>query len=145
MVPAINTQGFANTIWEENVNGKLIDTNRDFPYNRKDPACFSTFAGKILDILYRNNVFIGTITFHGGDNSITYPWGSFSHRDSFQSHDDLVFKKVAENLRDIAGKNDWYNMGLYTVGNIHSVVYDVYGGFEDWAYGGSWDLKYMLQ
>lgn len=143
-MPAINTQGFANTTRGEMVDGKLIDTNWDFPYNWNDKFCFSTFAGKILDILYRKNVFIGTITFHGGDNSITYPWGSFSHRNSFQSDDDLVFKRVAEMLRDIADKNEWFNMGLYTIGNIHSVVYDVYGGFEDWVYGGSWDKKYML-
>lgn len=24
---------------------------------------------------------------------------------------------------------------------MHSVVYDVNGGFEDWAYGGSWDTE----
>lgn len=53
LIPAINTQGFANSLWEEIVNGKPIDTNRDFPYNRKDNFCFSTFAGKILDIIYR--------------------------------------------------------------------------------------------
>jgi hypothetical protein len=27
----------------------------------------------------------------------------------------------------------------YKIGKMHEIVYDVYGGFEDWVYGGSWE------
>ena len=29
--------------------------------------------------LFAENVFVSSITFHGGTNSITYPWGSNNH------------------------------------------------------------------
>jgi hypothetical protein len=27
---------------------------------------------------------------------------------------------------------------------MHDVVYDVYGGFEDWVYGASWEPSYLV-
>lgn len=39
----------------------------------------------------------------------------------------------------MAGENKSVEVYEYKLGLMQDVVYDVYGGFEDWAYGASWD------
>ena len=39
----------------------------------------NTIAGRVLYRLFAENLFVTSITFHGGTNSITYPWGSNNH------------------------------------------------------------------
>jgi len=38
-----------------------------------------TKAGRTVYSLFASNLFVTAITFHGGTNSITYPWGSNNH------------------------------------------------------------------
>lgn len=39
----------------------------------------NSIAGRVVYKLFAENVFVSSITFHGGTNSITYPWGSNNH------------------------------------------------------------------
>lgn len=41
------------------------------------------------------------------------------------------------------GGNKDLGINPYLNGTMHKVVYDVNGGFEDWAYGASWDTQYV--
>jgi len=52
----------------------------------------------LIDRLYKDYTIIGTITFHGGDNSITYPWGAFAHELDQYSGDDIAFREMAKLL-----------------------------------------------
>ena len=42
-------------------------------------------------------------------------------------------------LKSSSGVADKYKLGLPNTGLMNDVVYCVHGGYEDWAYGGSWD------
>ena len=44
-------------------------------------------------------------------------------------------------MKGFAGSNKKLNIEEYNIGTMSEVVYDVNGGFEDWAYGASWDTK----
>jgi len=41
-----------------------------------------TIAGRTVYRLFAENLIVSSITFHGGTNSITYPWGSMNHLSS---------------------------------------------------------------
>lgn len=76
-----NAQGyFYNTRHETNDLRSKIDINRDFPFNRdKDTKCFSSLAARVVSKIMTENIIVGTITYHGGTETISYPWGSFNH------------------------------------------------------------------
>lgn len=140
VLPIVNAEGFSNERREEMVDETLYDPNRDFPYNlNDDQQCFKTTTAQILDAIYRNYIIIGTLTYHGGDNSITYPWGNFAHEKDPITGDDIAFSKLAKFLQTISGENKLLNVEEYKIGTMQDIVYDVGGGFEDWAYASSWD------
>lgn len=144
LVPMANVNGFYNSKREETVmvNGaaKEMDPNRDFPFNQNAGGhCFETSTALLLDAIFRENVVIGTLTFHGGMNSITYPWGNYAHQNEPKTNDHLAFSSVAKLLQQSAGQNRQMNVQTYDIGTMHHIVYDVNGGFEDWAYGASFD------
>lgn len=95
----------------------------------------------IIDHIFRDNLIVGALTFHGGDNSISYPWGNFAHEKDTLTGDNYAFDQVVHILEEAAGGNENLKIDHYNTGNLQSTVYDVNGGFEDWAYGASWDLK----
>lgn len=84
ITPMTNAPGFFRNMREEPMAGSAIsfgsfDINRDFPYNQDPSMCMNTIAGRVLYRLFVENLFVSSITFHGGTNSITYPWGSNNH------------------------------------------------------------------
>ncbi len=145
VLPMANVNGFEGLKREETVtiSGKKsieVDPNRDFSYNiAKKGRCFQTTTARVIDSIFRNNLIISAITFHGGDNSISYPWGNFAHSKHPYSQDDSPFRIVANVLKTVAGGNDGLGIKNYKTGTMQRVVYDVNGGFEDWAYGASFD------
>ena len=46
------------------------------------------------------------MTYHGGETSISYPWGNFAHKKDTLTGDNNAFSTVADLLVDISGKND---------------------------------------
>lgn len=136
-IPFINAEAFAARQREEKVDIFKVDPNRDFPYDNLE-GCLRTPTSILLDRLFRNNMFVGVLTFHGGANSITYPWGTFAHTSEVTS-DATAFAAVAASLRRVAGEATGLGVKRYDVGPMGEVVYNVHGGFEDWAFAASWD------
>ena len=57
-----------------------VDINRDFPYNHNNPSeCLNSVASRIIYQIFAKNDIYASLTFHGGDNVIGYPWGSWNH------------------------------------------------------------------
>jgi len=92
---------------------------------------------------------VSSITFHGGTNSVTYPWGSNNHistsnnRKGAEAPDHIALDAQAKVLVEAAGSTfdapNGYRIYKYPSGDMTSVVYPVGGGLEDWAYGAGWD------
>lgn len=99
IVPVINVEGYVNKRREEKVGDTLYDPNRDFPFNQiVQGKCLISTTAQIIDKIFRDYTVIATLTFHGGDNSISYPWGAFAHENDHFTGDNIAFKEVAEML-----------------------------------------------
>ena len=68
-----------------------------------------SIASRVVYRLFADNLFVSSITFHGGTNSITYPWGSNNHLSKIQINtgneapDHIALDTLAEVLVDAAG------------------------------------------
>lgn len=144
ILPTANVNGFDRLVREESLGGRSYDPNRDFPYDLKRRSrCFKTTTAMIIDAIFRENMIVGCLTFHGGGNSITYPWGNFAHKNKPKTGDHVAFAQVAKILQSVASDNKALGVNKYKIGLMQDVVYDVRGGFEDWAYGASWDNAHV--
>jgi hypothetical protein len=88
---------------------------------------------------------VSTITFHGGDNSITYPWGNYPHIHT-RAPDEYAFESVAKRLQTVTGKHyGTLSRGIhqYDIGTMSNMVYPCKGPYEDFVYAGSFDPKNM--
>lgn len=147
ILPMANANGFEGLKREETVKtGRTstseLDPNRDFSYDlTRKGRCFQTTTARIIDSIFRSNLIVSCITFHGGDNSISYPWGNFAHSKYPYTADNSAFDHVAKTLSLIASGNPDLDIKEYNYGTMQRVVYDVHGGFEDWAYGASFDVN----
>ena len=80
ITPISNAQGFyRNMRTERSYEGIEVDINRDFPYNQVNGACLNSITARALIRIFAENLFVSAITFHGGEHSITYPWGGENH------------------------------------------------------------------
>ena len=83
---------------------------------------------------------VSSITFHGGDNSISYPWGNYPHKkENNISPDNQAFRDIAIDLVEASSFNQTLGIKKYNHGTMTDVVYAVNGGLEDWSYSASWD------
>lgn len=151
ITPMTNAPGFCNDQREEQImDGSSEDINRDFPYNTAETQCLQTIAGRVLYKLFAENLFVSSITFHGGSNSITYPWGSNNHLSQLggyrgaEAPDHVALADQARIMVDAAGPTFSTESGTaileYQKGDMTSIVYSVGGGLEDWAYGAGFDF-----
>lgn len=85
ITPMTNAVGYFRNQREELIDSneseskyiKSFDINRDFPFNQDEPYnCLNTIGARIVYKIYTQNNIQGTLTFHGGDNNISYPWGA---------------------------------------------------------------------
>lgn len=55
------------------------DVHTDFPYDgQSENDCLNTVASRILFKLFNKNEIDVSLSFQGGDNFISFPWGSKS-------------------------------------------------------------------
>ena len=145
-LPMVNPSGFFYKRREESQiiggNERLLDPNRDFNWDKPE-GCFETLAGQMINHVFKDNLIVGSLTYHGGDNSLSYPWGTYVHLKHSNSPDQTAFRHVVGMLKHAAGENKGLNVPMYNSGTMEKVVYDVNGGYEDWAYGGSFEKKYL--
>jgi hypothetical protein len=132
IIPVLNISGYNRNQREE--HGQ--DPNRDYAN-----PCLSSQGGKLGSIrrllaLYTTRIFTGSVTVHGYDGSLTYPWGM--HASSYKTKDhnlyDQIFRKAAEH-------------NGYKVGTAADIVYPANGCYEDFVYWkyGSWSLLLELR
>lgn len=81
ILPFANPSGFDRIERNEIEELDEVDPNRDFPYNIDEKfGCLNTYTAKVIDKIFQTNMIIGAISFHGGFNTIAYPWGNFAHK-----------------------------------------------------------------
>mmetsp|Transcript_28576 Transcript_28576/g.44734 ORF Transcript_28576/g.44734 Transcript_28576/m.44734 type:complete len:537 (-) Transcript_28576:382-1992(-) len=142
IVPAANAVGYAHNTREE----EGIDANRDFAWNQDSGHCFKTIAARSINELWREHLFQLSITFHGGDHMVAYPWGDYLHCNGLRcseggwtAPDETGMKDLVDNIRSFVGSYNSGKDGYYKVGALNDIIYPVHGGMEDWAYGASWE------
>jgi hypothetical protein len=139
VVPTANALGYFRNVREE----ETMDPNRDFPYDVLEPKeCFKTIAARTFNELFREHIFQLSLTFHGGTEVIGYEWGAptYLHKDS---PDEIAQHAIAQAYSNYGA--GWSHSSQYDYGNMNDKVYYVRGGFEDWAYAGSWDPNRVIQ
>ena len=88
---------------------------------------------------FLENMIVGSLTYHGGTETISYPWGSFNHLDRTavdESPDATMLDSMGQAMLAASrqqGKPD------FMMGTLTDTVYACYGAMEDWAYGAGWD------
>ena len=140
LTPMTNAVGYYHFSREEKINGKSNDPNRDFPYNTVG-KCFETLAARVVASIFEEYLIRIGITYHGGESSVTYPWGSFNHRNgplSTEAPDDTALATIAKSVVK-------YSEAEVRVGSMTDIVYPVLGSMEDWAYAGGWDSSAISQ
>lgn len=133
IIPVLNVSGYnANQRHEHGV-----DPNRDYP----NPCLPAGAGGKLKSIrnlmtLWTSRTFTGSVTVHGYDGSLTYPWGHFTDNTHTLDHNlyHQIFSKAAE-------------ANGYRVGTAADVVYPANGCYEDFVYWkyGAWSALLELE
>lgn len=151
LLPTANPDGYHNMrrgemLTTSSGRQQEVDPNRDFAYDPEDGAagCMRTITARCVNELFREHLFQGMVTFHGGDQSVTYEWGTDRHTDSHSaSPDDVAQAASAVAMSAFGGA---FPEGQpYPTGRMNSVMYPVQGGLEDWSYAASWDTTYNVQ
>ena len=84
----------------------FIDVNRDLPFDLMHPPylCLQSETARALQILYNHNIFVATITFHAGMQSISYEWGDFyNKKKNAFAPDHYAMKEVADAIESFCG------------------------------------------
>ncbi len=112
------------------------DPNRDYAN-----PCLSTPGGKLKSIrqiqaFMKTRIFTGSVTVHGYDGSLTYPWGIYA--DNYETKDNNQYKSIFQKAAALNG---------YRTGTASDVVYPANGCYEDYAYWkhGMWSLLLELE
>ena len=154
LFPVANAVGYY--MREREDNG--VDPNRDFAYERHD--CFKSLTARSINELFRSHAFVLAVNFHAGAELLGWPWGDSKHckrnggaaadgldaecvGGGWDTADSKAMQGLGEGLARIAGGVSVAGGGAggvspYRTGAINEVIYSVRGGFEDWAYAGSW-------
>jgi len=139
IMPMPNAVGFFQDVRTE----LSRDPNRDFAFDQSPSECMTTLTARSINEVYiekpRQPVLI-TVTFHGGDNMIGWPWGDTAHGRRSKSPDQISMELIGSRMRDWAGRVKGAE-GKYKVGTMTDAIYAVQGGMEDWAYGASWEKR----
>lgn len=147
LLPVSNPYGYDRQS-REDFNG--LDPNRDFSYDREeinltdhtfDTNCMATTIGRAINEDFRAHLYQVAVTFHGGMQEVSWEWGSFGHQFTAGARcpDDVASELLGDTMRDYAGGLQVPGSSqkqYYPAGRIDPDVYPVYGGMEDWAYGG---------
>ena len=134
LTPTTNAQGYFRHKREETQGGKSIDPNRDFPFDT-NKKCGESLTSQLVANIFNTHLIRAGITFHGGEASLSYPWGAYLHyknSKSTEAPDNQTFVKISGALLD-------YSKADVEVGTMNDVVYPVHGSLEDWAYAGGFD------
>lgn len=132
IIPVLNVSGYNANQREE--HGR--DPNRDYA-----GPCNSGTGGKLASIkrlidFYNTRIFAGSVTVHGYDGSMTYPFGMYTT--NTHTHDHNQYQQIFQKAAQFNG---------YRTGTASDIVYPANGCYEDWVYWkyGSWSLLLELK
>lgn len=112
-----------------------MDPNRDFGYDLPEQECMKTTTARLVNELFNEHLFLLSITFHGGDRAIGYPWGAPNHMNKGKSTEAPDYKASDRIASAILN----YSLAELKIGPMTDTVYEVKGGMEDWAYAAAWE------
>ena len=121
MIAMTNPHGYYHHRREE----RGMDPNRDFPYLQSPRRCMTTVTARVVNELFREHLFRGMITFHGGIRALSYEWGSRNHahgRFATEPPDDRGQVEIAKVMQIAAGKEGpkrWF----YPSGRMTDLVF----------------------
>ena len=154
MTPMTNAYGYYHKRRDDRIyieskkRHENADPNRDFPYfNSREETknCMRTLSARTINEIFNEFIVSGSITFHGGDNVLSYPWGNYLHitkvqyhKKSTESPDFNAFNNIGKIMVKFSSseKNKKNEIPSYGFGDMTSTVYPLDGALEDWAYGG---------
>lgn len=154
MTPMTNSFGYYNKQREEKVfiqktkGYKLVDPNRDFPYNKSNDdiqICMQTLAARTINEIFNEFIIGGAITFHGGTSILAYAWGNNIHVQkinnvisSTEAPDFNAFNNIGKIMVKSSSSKDNLDNNIkdFILGDMASKLYPLDGALEDWAYGG---------
>ena len=159
VLPTPNSSGYYLEQRNENYinpNGqstKGIDPNRDFPYNQAPSQCMKSITARTINELFLENLFQMSMTYHGGIENITFEWGASGVPGNNRvSPDDVAQRILADKMSIYAGElyssgqlNTSRNGRFYETGDMNDILFPVNGGFEDYAYAGSWETQLQAE
>lgn len=150
--PAPNAKGYySNSRFERYANSagsySSLDPNRDFSFDNSPSQCMRSITARSVNELFLQYLFQMSMTYHGGIENITFEWGALSIPNGKVSPDDAAQRMIAEKMAYFAGElyPSYSNDQFYENGDMNSILYGVYGGFEDWVYAGSWKTDMTVQ
>lgn len=152
ILPAPNAKGYHSNSRHElyavqqGIYDKL-DPNRDFSFDNQSSKCMRSITGRSVNELFLKYLFQMSMTYHAGIENITFEWGALSIPGGKVSPDDTGQRIMAEKMSYYAGElyPSWKQDQFYEHGDMNSILYGVYGGFEDWVYAGSWKTDMTVQ
>ena len=154
MTPMTNSFGYYNKQRKEKVfihktkEYKLVDPNRDFPYNKSNDdiqICMQTLSARTINEIFNEFIIGGAITFHGGTSKLAYAWGNNIHVQkinnvisSTEAPDFNAFNNIGKIMVKSSSSKDNLDNNItdYILGDMTSILYPLDGALEDWAYGG---------
>jgi hypothetical protein len=154
ILPAPNSSGYYLEQRNENyikANGQStngIDPNRDFPYDQAPSQCMRSITARTINELFLENLFQMSMTYHGGIENITFEWGALDVPFSRVSPDDVGQRIIADKMSLYAGELNSPTSSesrFYETGDMNDILYGVNGGFEDYAYAGSWENQLQAE
>jgi hypothetical protein len=149
ITPFVNPSGYASNKREELTDeGQYYDINRDFPYNLEsgNNRWFSTVGARATSKIFSNNLIVAALSYHAGQETIGYPWGSYNHAyisqsgdiNATHSPDTSTFTRIGEALLEQSRSP---GLSDFDVGSMTNLIYPWYGSLDDWAYGSGWDTS----
>jgi carboxypeptidase T len=135
VIPVLNIDGYNNSLRYEQIDGRSIDPNRDYPGPCGTQGPFKSKATLALAQLIDQKNIVSSATLHTYWPAVLYPWG-ISTNDVSTEYDsqfiDLSKKAVVASQ--------------YQIGNSTEVLYAADGTFEDYAFWahGIWSLLFEM-
>ena len=88
-----------------------------------------SITARTVNELFREHIFVSSITFHGGLNAIGYPWGNFVHINSKESPDFnsfrgsiILYEEIATILRNYTDSKIDNNIIPYEIDDMTHMV-----------------------
>lgn len=135
VIPVLNIQGYNKRSRYQQVNGRSVDPNRDYPgpCGTEGPHLMKATLN-LANFIHVNDI-VSSATIHTYWPAVMYPWGISTH--DLETPYTPIFSDMVKAATF---------MSKYTVGNSTEILYPADGAFEDYAYWahGIWSILFEV-